>query len=128
GDQSDGEIQVKITDVRNRSDLSDYAGEVGVSAGRRITDRDNTSAPGTATVQDDLFSFSVPCSPTPDSTVGSTCSLATTADTLVPSSVKERQRAVWQLGRIAVYDSGPQAGPGTSPVNRVFMTQGIFVP
>jgi Tol biopolymer transport system component len=128
GDQSDVEIQVKITDVRNRSDLSDYAGEVGVSAGRRITDRDNMPAPGAATVQDDLFSFAVPCSPTPDTTVGSTCALATTADTLVPGSVKERQRAVWQLGRIAVHDSGPQAGPGTSPVNRVFMTQGIFVP
>jgi WD40-like Beta Propeller Repeat len=128
GDQGDVKMEVKITDVRNTFDLSDYAGDVGVSATRRITDRNNTPAPGAATVQDDLFSFSVPCSPTSEKTVGSTCVLSTTADTLVPGTVKERERAVWQLDRISVHDGGPDADPQTSPGNRLFMTQGIFVP
>jgi hypothetical protein len=131
GDQGDVKIKVSITDVRNHFDLSDYAGDVGVSAKRRITDKDNTphpGGPGAATVQDDLFSFSVPCIPTSDDTVGSTCALETSADTLVPGSVKERQRAIWQLDRIAVHDGGPDADPRTSPGNRLFMAQGVFVP
>jgi hypothetical protein len=128
GDQSDVKIRVKIADVRNRFDLTAYTGDVEVSAARRITDRDNTPEPSTATAQDHTFSFTVPCSPTSDKTVGSTCALETTADTLVPGSVKERQRTIWQLDRITVSDLGPELDPQGSPIRRVFMTQGIFVP
>jgi Tol biopolymer transport system component len=131
GDQADVRIQVKITDVRNQSDLSDYAGGVAVSAARRITDRDNApypGGPGQATVQDHSLFFTAPCTATSDSSVGSTCELETTADALLPGSVKEMQRAVWQLDQISVHDGGPDANPETAPGNRPFMTQGVFIP
>ena len=121
GDQGDVRIQVSVTDVRNRSDLTDYSGELRVSAARRITDKLNTphpGGPGPATVRDDTFTFDVPCTPTPATGTGSACSLTTTADTLVPGTVTERVRAVWQLDRVGVYDSG----------GALFLTQGIFLP
>jgi hypothetical protein len=34
---------------------------------------------------------------------------------------------MWQLGRLSVFDGGPDDDPGTGP-NSVFLTQGIFVP
>jgi WD40 repeat protein len=130
GDQGDVKIRVSLTDVRN-TDLSDYAGEVGVSAARRITDKNNTphpGGPGAATVQDHTFAFAVPCTPTGSTGVGSTCAITTTADTLVPGTVKEAARAIWQLDRIAVHDGGPDGDADTAAGNTLFMTQGVFVP
>jgi hypothetical protein len=87
-DEADVNLTVSITDVRARSDLSDYAGELSVNAQRRITDKDSTPAPnggsGAATVQDLPLAFTVPCTATFDTTIGSFCSVVTTADTLVP--------------------------------------------
>jgi Tol biopolymer transport system component len=131
GNQSDVTIDVSLTDVRNTSNLSDYTGELRVRAAQRITDRNNTpypGGPGPATVSDTTFGFTVPCAATLDTTVGSTCALNTTANTLVPNSVIERQRAVWQLGQIDVYDGGPDGDGDTFGDNTLFMTQGVFAP
>ena len=120
GDQSDVNIDVSITDVRNASDLSDHTGELTVKIGRRITDKDNTphpGGPGAATTQDNLLSFQVPCAATAGA-AGATCQLTTTADTLVPGTVVERKRAIWQFDRVAVHDSSDD----------LFMTQGVFIP
>ena len=88
--------------------LSDYTGELQGRATLRITDRFNGPVPDDPATTEDIFQFSwtVPCSPTPDVTVGSTCSLDTTLDALRPGSVVERKRAVWQLDRIQVLDGG----------------------
>ncbi len=43
-------VNASITDVRRRSDFSDYTGELGLRLPLQITDRNNTGA-GPATVQ-----------------------------------------------------------------------------
>ena len=59
------------------------------------------------TVQDVPFSVAVPCTPTLDTTVGSTCATNTTADTVLPGTVKEAKRTIWQIDQLQVFDGGP---------------------
>ncbi len=75
------------------------------------------------------FEFNVPCATTPsDATIGSTCAVSTTANTLVPGQVLERQRAIWQLGTVEVDDGGTDGNPSTTGDNTLFATQGVFIP
>ena len=122
GDQADVLITTHMTDVRNGSDLSDYAGELEGVLTLRVTDRLNgTSENQPGTVTDLPFPFPVACSPTPgDQTTGSSCSASTSADALAPGSVREGKRAVWGLGRVDVLD-------GTED-NALFAVQGVYVP
>ena len=64
------------------------------------------------------FTWNVPCAATADPNVGSTCSLYTTADTLLPGSALEGRRAIWQTDDIEVRDA----------TGDPFMRQGVFVP
>ena len=73
------------------------------------------------------FPLGANCSVTPDPTIGSTCSVATTIDAIVPNAVKEGQRAVWEIGQLTVTDGGSDGNVGTAP-NTLFARQGIFVP
>jgi TolB protein len=132
-DDADVKINVSVKDVRMKSDLSDYAGELGVTSTRRITDKLSTPAPeGTtqaATTQDTPFSITVPCAPTAaDTTVGSTCAISTTADAVVLGQVAENARSNWELGQIRVYDGGSDSDAHTTADNTLFMDEGIFVP
>jgi hypothetical protein len=114
-------LRATVNDVRLRTDLSDYTGDLELRLALQITDRDNTphpGGPGPATVQELTHSHPLPCSATADTTVGSTCQFDTTVEALVPGAVKELQRAIWELKRITVHD-----GAGN-----LFLTQGIFVP
>ena len=79
------------------------------------------------TVQDVPFTFTVPCSPTSDTTVGSTCASNTTADAVIPGSIAEGKRAIWELGQVQVYDGGSDGDVDTGP-NTLFEREGIFVP
>jgi hypothetical protein len=120
-DEADVRLRATVNDVRLRSDLSDYTGDLELRLALQITDRDNTphpGGPGPATVQELTHSHPLPCSATADTTVGSTCQFDTTIEALVPGAVKELQRAIWELKRIAIHD-----GAGN-----LFLTQGIFVP
>lgn len=120
-DEADVRLKAAIGDVRNAGTLTDYAGGLSVKAGLRITDKDNTphpGGPGAATVADGSFAFDVPCAATDDPTVGSTCSVLTSADAVLAGAVKERLRSVWELGSVEVYDGADQ----------LFMMQGVFVP
>ena len=117
-DEADVRLRADITDVRLRSDFSDYTGSLEVRLTLKITDKDNTPHPGTATVQQLTHSHPLPCGATGDTTLGATCQLDTTVEALVPGAVKELTRAIWELGAIRVHD-----GTGN-----LFMTQGIFVP
>jgi hypothetical protein len=126
-DEADVSIQLSVTDVRNRSDLSDYTGELQLTTGLRLTDRDNGGINPAGTVADAPFTAAAPCQATSLSTTGSTCSLATTADALIPGTVKEGLRSIWQLGQIQVTDGGPDGVAATTP-NSVFLRQGIFTP
>src|SRR4029079_12003047 len=106
-DEAQANLITQITDVRNASDLSDYTGNVEMRVPLQITDKSNTpypGGPGPGTVQPFTFTWSVPCTATGDASVGSPCNLATTADTLLPGSVLETRRAIWETDRIEVRD------------------------
>ena len=127
-DDSDLAITVAISDVRNKVGLADYTGQVQVTGGLRITDRVNGVAenqPGT--VQDTTFPITVGCVATGSTTIGSNCNLNTTADAVVPGSVPEGKRSVWELGQVTVNDGGADGVVSTTP-NTVFAKQGIFIP
>jgi hypothetical protein len=51
----------------------------------------------------------------------------TSLDALLPGSVTEGKRAIWQLDGIDVYDGGPDGAAETAG-NTLFATQGVFVP
>jgi WD40-like Beta Propeller Repeat len=129
-DEADVRIDAHVNNVFNL-DLSDYTGALRAAMPVRITDRDNTpspSAPGAATTVPFQYGFDIPCTPDPAPNIGSDCSLSTTADTLVPGTIKENLRTIWQIGRVRVDDAGPDGNPDTVADNAVFAVQGIFAP
>jgi hypothetical protein len=127
-DEADVRLSADITDVRRASDLSDYDGELEVRANLRLTDRLNGSGlTESTTLRDVSFEFTVPCTVTEASGIGSECSVATTADAVTPGIIDEGARAVFQLGQVTVADGGPDGVAATEP-NGTFAVQGIFVP
>ena len=123
-DEADLSLRVQISDVRVKNTLADYAGEVDAQATTRMTDHEGAI---TATAQDVRFPLTTQCAPTADTTIGSTCSLTTTLDTLIPGAVVERARTILQLGQVRVLDGGPDGDTATEP-NTVFLRQGLFIP
>ena len=126
-DEADVTLRVLMTDVRS-SGLADYTGQLRATTGIRITDRDNAASAGSpaATVVDDLLAWTVPCTGTTDTGIGSTCSVTTSVDSVVPGAIKERRRSVWQLKKVLVLDGGPDGLASTAP-NTIFAAQGVFV-
>ena len=126
-DDADVNLTASISDVLQRSNPSQpYLGQVYASVMIRPTDRLNGSTGTDAgTVQD--FEFKIPLACAAEGTGGSTCSTNTTADALVPGSVVESKRAIWELGQIQVFDGGPDGNINTTP-NTLFATQGVFAP
>jgi hypothetical protein len=127
-DDSDVDLRFTLTNVMKLSDLSDYTGELRAALGIRLTDKMSLPVSSPATVSDLTFSFTVPCTATPDTTIGATCGLATRADALLPGSVPEGLRSVWALDQAKVYDGGPDGDADTPGDNSLFMTQGLFIP
>ncbi len=126
----DVRINVSITDVRRTTaGLPDYTGQLQLRLPLRLTDRLNNSAPGhvPGTSTDRNFDATVPCASTASTTIGSTCSISTTAGALVPGAVPAGKRSLWQLGQIQVFDGGSDGLAGTAP-NSLFEIQGLFVP
>jgi hypothetical protein len=115
---------VSLTGVLNKADLTPYTGELSADVGLRITDRNNTPSPGgpgAATGQDGSFPVTVPCA-------SSSCAVSTTANALMPGSVLEGKRAIWQLGQVQIYDGGSDGLVSTTGDNTLFMDQGVFAP
>lgn len=128
GPTEDVRINFSLTDVRNKSDLSDYTGELQANVPLRITDRDNgPSETDPATVEDFPFKFAAPCAATSDTTVGSSCALSSSIDALVPGAIKQGKRAIWQMGPVQVDDGGSSGTAGASDAT-LFEDQGVFVP
>jgi hypothetical protein len=126
-DEADLSLRLEVSDVRKRSDLSDYGGQLQLATSLRITDKDNGGLNPGATVTDTPYTATLPCQPTAQTTIGSACSLSTTADALAPGSIKEGRRTIWELGQVQVYDGGADGIASTTP-NAVFLRQGIFAP
>jgi len=129
-DEADVRVEFEITDVRRRSDLSDYAGEVQLNAQLRITDRFNGTSPGgsqAGTVVDLPFPVPGVCVATPNPSVGGRCVAVTTFDAVVPNAVAEGKRAIWAFGQFRVIDGGADGEIETVP-NTLFAVQGVFIP
>jgi DNA-binding beta-propeller fold protein YncE len=126
GDEADLRLRLSVTDVRRAIDLSDYSGELGVRIPLRITDEDSGTS-GAATVSDLSLGFVAPCAATQDATVGGTCLLSTTVDSVAPGTLEEGKRSIWQLGSVELLDGGSDGNASTAG-NTVFARQGLFVP
>jgi TolB protein len=129
-DEADVRIDARVNDVMNK-DFTDYTGSLRANLPVRITDKDNTphpGGPGPGTTFPFLYGFNFACTPDPDPRFGSECAISTTADTLVPGTIKESLRTIWQIGRVRVDDAGPDGDPNTPADNAVFAVQGVFVP
>ena len=114
----------------------DYNGELRGRVPVHLTDENNSPFPGDGTgpgTVQGIFSFYlpvlVPCAETPsDITIGSTCSVQTTADAVIPGLVPEQKRSLWGVGQISVSDGGADGDADTAIDNSVFLKQGIFIP
>jgi FtsP/CotA-like multicopper oxidase with cupredoxin domain len=127
-DDADVGVTVNVSDVRDKATLADYTGELMTKVTRRITDHySGNSQTEVATVADVPLEVAVPCAGTPDPAVGGSCAVNTSLDALLPGSVTEGKRAIWQLDGIDVYDGGPDGAAETAG-NTLFATQGVFVP
>jgi len=67
------------------------------------------------------------CASTADASTGGVCEVVTSANAVLPGSVRSGDRAVWQIGRVGVLDGGPDGVVSTEP-NTLFATQGVFIP
>jgi N-acetylmuramoyl-L-alanine amidase len=127
-DEADIRVAGVVTDVRNKVDLSDYAGELAAKLTLRVTDGlSGASGTDPATVTDVPFRIAIQCAATSTS-AGGTCSIATTADAILPGAVPEGRRSVWGLGQVEVLDGGPDGVASTSAGNTPFADQGVFIP
>jgi hypothetical protein len=135
---NDVSIVVSTTDVRcqagagttcgdaNAAAGPDYTGQLQESTTLRITDKDYVPS-DSGTTQDFPFPVAVPCAVTADASRGSTCAISTSANSIVPGSVKTGMRAVWQLVQVEVFDGGSSGTPGASDAT-LFEDQGLFTP
>ena len=141
-DTSDVLITASISDVRckagttacgnaNAADGADYTGELQGNATIRISDHWNAVAPGggpdAATVIDIPFPVGATCANTASTAEGGLCTANTSANTVVPGSVKTGKRAIVEVGQITITDGGADGLNGTTP-NTLFGVQGIFIP
>jgi PKD repeat protein len=127
-DEADVAFGFSLGDVRLRAGLGDYAGELQALPTLRITDKASTpSGADTGTLGDLTLPVTIPCTPTADASVGSTCAMNTTLEAITPGLVREGARAIWQLGQLEVTDGGPD-GDAETPGNSTFARQGLFIP
>jgi hypothetical protein len=120
----------------NASGSADYSGDARIAFTVRLTDHFNGTTPsgGTdaATVQDftnnTIDGIPANCAQTESTSTGSTCSANTSLDAVVPGSVRDAEREIWQLDAMQVFDGGVDGDGSTTADNSVFMRPGIFVP
>ena len=130
-------ISVSYTDVRcagtsggcSSGALSDYTGNLRLTSAFRITDKQNGGI-GSGTVTDLPVQFNVPCATTPATSIGSTCSIATSMNTLFgATAITDTKRAIWQQTELVkLYDGGADGVASTQGDNTLFATGGLFIP
>ena len=54
--------------------------------------------------------------------------MRTFANSIVPGSVLDGKRAMWEIRQVRVRDGGADGDADTAGDNRVFARQGVFVP
>jgi hypothetical protein len=127
-DEADVSISFSLTDVRRRSDLADYTGELLLVPTLRVTDKLNGAAPTeSGTTLDVPFPVALACTATGSTTIGGRCTLDTTADAVLPGAIREQKRTLWEIQAVRVEDGGPDGVAATAD-NTLFATQGVFIP
>lgn len=126
-DEADVRVASNISDVRNKTGLADYTGQVQVRLTLRITDRRNGPSEIESATGDTTINVTSPCTATGDPAAGSNCAISTTVDALTPGAVVEGKRAVWQVGKVDMYDGGSDGVVSTAP-NTLFADQALFIP
>ena len=138
-DEADFSISASATDVLNKVGGTEYTGKVILTTQMRITDRSNSyNSDEGGTVQDVQFSVPFDCVHTADTTLGGSCNVTTTADTLLPNFVKETKRTIISTLAFNLLDVGADGSitppSGACPLScgsgdeKVFMTQGVLAP
>jgi hypothetical protein len=137
-DEADVLIEADITDVRNNPSGTDYAGPVLLSTSMKVTDKRAAAVenPELGTTQAFELGIPVQCTANGVSTIGSSCTLSTTVDSLIPGAVVESARSNWEMGQFVVKDAGPNGtgyGAGCPQTcgdgdEGTFLRQGVFVP
>jgi hypothetical protein len=128
---SDASLNVSMSDVRcartltgalgtcTGGPLSDYTGNLGFAYDLQITDRSNSGAGAAGTLVPATLDFSsvlpIPCSSTADATIGSTCSVSTTFNSVIPGMIVAGKRASWEFlgARLKDQTGATFAVPGT---------------
>jgi hypothetical protein len=113
----------------NAADGPDYSGQLQGNAMIRISDHYN--GPGlneAATVVDIPFPVNGQCAATSLTNIGGQCDTHTTANAVVPGSVKDTQRGVVEIQQLQIFDGGTDGQAGTTADNTLFAVQGIFIP
>ena len=125
-DDSDVVITASLNDIRNTSDLTDYAGELQASVTLNITDKDPVNALP-STLAPLPFKVTIPCTPTASTTIGSTCGVSTSGRT--PDTGDGSRGTASELGdqRGAVYDGGADGLASTAGQQRL-RDAVLFVP
>lgn len=116
-----------LTDVRKKSDLTDYTGELQAQLPLRITDKMNGPSVTEPATGDTALSFAIPCTATAAGNIGSSCSITTTANSIAPGAAVTGSRAIWEVQAVKVFDGGPD-GVASTPDNTLFADQAVFVP
>ena len=148
-DDPDILIDIALNDVRcvptgarcgtaNASGPADYVGELRSSFPFRVTDHWNATAPGggtdPATVQDftvddsGTTAFPWACVQSGSTSTGSTCNWSTSMNAVIPGSVTDLKRAIWELDTVRIYDGGADGDGDTTGDNTVFARPGVFIP
>jgi plastocyanin len=124
---ADVRVITSLTDIRKKSDFSDYAGELQTRLPLRITDKYNGASLTEPATGDTSFPVTVPCTGTADTTVGSSCTVVTTANAVTPGAVVDGARAIWDISNVQVFDGGAD-GVASTAGNTLFADQAVFVP
>ena len=119
-DEADVAIAVDLTDVRNNPSGTDYTGSVLASTAVTVTDKraDAQENPALGTTQAFELGIPVPCTATGSTSIGSSCTVSTTVDSLIPGAVVESARSNWELGQFASRTparTAPAMGPAARP-------------
>ncbi len=138
GDEADVRISATATDVKRTAGGADHTGKVALVTTLRMTDRSNGFfANDSGTAADLSFGVPINCAATADTTLGATCSVSTTADTIVPGFAKEGRRAVIAALSVRLDDPGADASFGPTSAcpptcgtgdEHPFLRQGVFAP
>ena len=122
-----------VCPVPNGADGPDYTGELQLEVGLRITDHFNAPGNTPGTTVDFIFPVKVPCASTSSATIGSTCGISTSMNSVVPGSAPTTKRTTYEVpqrtnpGGVQVWDGGANGIAGSTGAT-LFLEPGVFLP